>query len=134
MDERCFQAKEHTLDKDLHKGKADHAAALLLDEFQSDPSQALALVKSEMSRQSQGPNRDKLHINVENNGDVVIWDRGEKNGRYAGDPRDARVLFRAQVEGAELAHHVAVADVELGGLAGVLLVLRHRADRGKSTA
>lgn len=85
MDERCFQTKEHTLDKDLHKGKADHASALLLDEFQSNPDQALALVKSEMARQSQSPNKDKLHIAVENNGDVVIWDRGEKSGRYAGN-------------------------------------------------
>lgn len=102
MDERCFQAKEHTLDKDLHKGKADHAAALLLDEFQSDPSQALALVKSEMSRQSQGSNRDKLHINVENNGDVVIWDRGEKNGRYAGNvPEDMRAQFTQKQAKAE---------------------------------
>lgn len=94
MDERCYQDKEHTLDKDLHKGKADHAATLLLDEFQSNPTQALALVKSEMSRQSQSPTHDKLHINIENNGDVVIWDRGEKNGRYAGNvPENMRAQF-----------------------------------------
>jgi hypothetical protein len=45
------------------------------------------------------------------------------------DARDAAVLRRAGVEGAELADRVAVADLQAGRLAGVLLVLRHRADR-----
>ena len=44
----------------------------------------------------------------------------------------AGVLRRAEVEGAELADRVAVADLELGRLAGVLLVLR-RARRASRT-
>ena len=43
--------------------------------------------------------------------------------------RDAAVLRGAAVEGAELADGVAVADVQLGGLAGVLLVLRRSTQR-----
>src|SRR5690606_747811 len=42
--------------------------------------------------------------------------------------RDAAVLHGARVEGGELAHHIAVADHQAGGFAGVLFVLRHAAD------
>ncbi len=41
----------------------------------------------------------------------------------------AAILHRAQVEGAELADGVAVADLQTGRLAGVFLVLRHFAQR-----
>ena len=42
------------------------------------------------------------------------------------EARDARVLHRAAVDRAVLADRVAVADLDRGGLAGVLLVLRRR--------
>src|SRR5690606_32142393 len=42
------------------------------------------------------------------------------------------VLRRARIDGDVLAHHVAVADLESGGLALVLLILRHAADRAKA--
>jgi hypothetical protein len=45
------------------------------------------------------------------------------------DARDARILHRAAVDGAELAEGVAVPDLDPGRLALVLLVLRRRADR-----
>ena len=47
------------------------------------------------------------------------------------DARDALVVRRAAVDGAELAEHVAVADLEPRRLAPVLLVLRRIADRGE---
>jgi len=43
------------------------------------------------------------------------------------DPRDARIPRRPDVEGAELAHRVAVADAQLAGLPGIFLVLGNRA-------
>ena len=43
--------------------------------------------------------------------------------------RDAGVLHGAGVDGHELADRVAVADLQAGGFAGVLLVLRRPADR-----
>src|SRR5690606_9590061 len=43
-------------------------------------------------------------------------------------PGDPFVLHRADVHGAELAHHVVIADLQPGRLVPVLLVLRHGAD------
>src|SRR5690606_32030672 len=48
----------------------------------------------------------------------------------AADPGDAAAVAGAAVEGDELAHQVAVADLQRHGLAAVLLVLRIAADRG----
>ena len=48
------------------------------------------------------------------------------------DARDAGVLRRAAVDGDVLADGVAVADLDRGGLARVLLVLRRRADARRS--
>src|SRR6185503_8756621 len=45
--------------------------------------------------------------------------------------RDADILRRAAVDGDGLADGIAVADLDPGRLAGVLLVLRRRADRGE---
>ena len=47
------------------------------------------------------------------------------------DTRHANVLRGAEVEGAELADRVALADLEPRRLAGVFLVLRHRAERAE---
>ena len=47
------------------------------------------------------------------------------------DARDALVIGRAAVDGAELAEHIVIADLKIGALAAVLLILRIAADRGE---
>ena len=47
------------------------------------------------------------------------------------DARHALIADGAAVDGAELADHVAIADLQARRLAGVFLVLRRLADRGE---
>lgn len=76
--------KEVKLDHDLRDGDKTHAAVSLLREFEQNPQEALALIKREMKRHDQRGDRDKLHLGIQNNGDVIVWDKGERSGYFAG--------------------------------------------------
>src|SRR5580700_1465082 len=49
----------------------------------------------------------------------------------AADARDALIVRRAAVDGAELAEHVLIADLKVRALAPILLILRIAADGGE---
>ena len=72
MDDQQFQNKETKLDHDLRDGNKTHAAVSLLHEFETKPQEALALIQREMQRHAQTGNRDKLHLGIEDNGDVIV--------------------------------------------------------------
>ncbi len=84
MDSHQFHNKELRLDKDLHNGKAIHAAVSLLNEFDTKPQEALALIRREMNKPQVAGKEDKLHIGIQANGEVFVWDKDERNGIYAG--------------------------------------------------
>lgn len=80
-----FDNVEHQLNKDLANGHEIKAASLLLDEFGKNPEEARALVKRAMAL----PSSDTLlHLNIDKNGDIFVWDSTEHNGIYAGHAED----------------------------------------------
>ena len=74
--------KEASLDRDLHSGNAIKAAITLQDELQKNPQEALQLVKSELCR--AGYANDKNHVGIMQNGDLMIYNKDNSVGYYAG--------------------------------------------------
>lgn len=80
-----FDSVEHQLNKDLATGQQVKAASLLLKEFDSNPEEARALVKRAMAL----PNSDTLlHLGIDKNGDVMVWDSTEHSAIYGGHAPD----------------------------------------------
>jgi hypothetical protein len=71
---------EAKLDHELHNGDAVNASMTLRHEMQTNPQEALTLIKSELVRNAYS--NDKSHVTVAANGDVFVNDKD--CGLYAG--------------------------------------------------